>query len=172
MEKTTGRNAPCPCGSGRKYKTCCLRADQESARAERPEATEPKRAPASKAIAWNDVEWDDDDLDELSNGVIDLIKAGHLDEAERTCEELQRRYPQVYDGLERMGMVLEARGDTFDGETTHLVIGTLQVPNHAGAIALVEIPAHAPLRERAIRNSSSLRKSRSSRTRGSTRCRK
>lgn len=110
MEKTTGRNAPCPCGSGRKYKTCCLRADQESARAERPEATEPKRASASKAIAWNDVEWDDDDLDELSNGVIDLIKAGRLDEAERTCEELQRRYPQVYDGLERMGMVLEARG--------------------------------------------------------------
>lgn len=24
-----GRNAPCPCGSGRKYKSCCLRADLE-----------------------------------------------------------------------------------------------------------------------------------------------
>ena len=27
-----GRNDPCPCGSGRKYKHCCLRADEERAR--------------------------------------------------------------------------------------------------------------------------------------------
>lgn len=25
----SGRNEPCPCGSGRKYKSCCLRADEE-----------------------------------------------------------------------------------------------------------------------------------------------
>ncbi len=29
----TGRNKPCPCGSGRKYKTCCLEDDQRLARA-------------------------------------------------------------------------------------------------------------------------------------------
>ena len=23
--QTTGRNAPCPCGSGKKFKNCCLR---------------------------------------------------------------------------------------------------------------------------------------------------
>ncbi|MFQ5600072.1 MAG: SEC-C metal-binding domain-containing protein [Candidatus Krumholzibacteriia bacterium] len=23
MDKRPGRNAPCPCGSGRKYKRCC-----------------------------------------------------------------------------------------------------------------------------------------------------
>ncbi|WP_202931241.1 SEC-C metal-binding domain-containing protein [Oceanospirillum linum] len=23
-EKNTGRNDPCPCGSGKKYKKCCL----------------------------------------------------------------------------------------------------------------------------------------------------
>jgi hypothetical protein len=34
----TGRNDPCPCGSGKKYKKCCLRKDQEAARAEREEA--------------------------------------------------------------------------------------------------------------------------------------
>lgn len=27
----TGRNAPCPCGSGRKYKKCCLRSDEAKA---------------------------------------------------------------------------------------------------------------------------------------------
>ena len=28
--KQTGRNDPCPCGSGRKYKKCHLREDQEA----------------------------------------------------------------------------------------------------------------------------------------------
>lgn len=28
MTKKIGRNAPCPCGSGKKYKHCCLRAEQ------------------------------------------------------------------------------------------------------------------------------------------------
>jgi uncharacterized protein YecA (UPF0149 family) len=27
-----GRNDPCPCGSGRKYKKCCLRKDKEKDR--------------------------------------------------------------------------------------------------------------------------------------------
>ncbi|MGH6912329.1 MAG: SEC-C metal-binding domain-containing protein, partial [Geminicoccales bacterium] len=35
----TGRNEPCPCGSGRKYKQCCLR---KSARTSR----------GQKALAW------------------------------------------------------------------------------------------------------------------------
>ena len=34
----TGRNDPCPCGSGKKYKKCCLRKDQEAARAESEQA--------------------------------------------------------------------------------------------------------------------------------------
>jgi len=25
VEKTAGRNDPCPCGSGKKYKKCCLK---------------------------------------------------------------------------------------------------------------------------------------------------
>ncbi|MCH9608760.1 MAG: hypothetical protein S4CHLAM45_06700 [Chlamydiales bacterium] len=27
-DKKTGRNDPCPCGSGKKYKNCCLKKDQ------------------------------------------------------------------------------------------------------------------------------------------------
>jgi len=30
-----GRNDPCPCGSGKKYKRCCLAKDQEAERARR-----------------------------------------------------------------------------------------------------------------------------------------
>jgi len=28
--KTVGRNEPCPCGSGKKYKNCHMKADAES----------------------------------------------------------------------------------------------------------------------------------------------
>ena len=31
MTKKIGRNDPCPCGSGKKYKHCCMRADTRSA---------------------------------------------------------------------------------------------------------------------------------------------
>ena len=34
-ESKVGRNDPCPCGSGKKYKKCCLRA--EAAAVETPE---------------------------------------------------------------------------------------------------------------------------------------
>lgn len=32
---SVGRNAPCPCGSGKKYKKCCLKSDEQSRLAER-----------------------------------------------------------------------------------------------------------------------------------------
>ena len=58
MNKTTvarlGRNEPCRCGSGRKYKRCCLDKDESEARvalakaiAESPEPS-PDAAPASR----------------------------------------------------------------------------------------------------------------------------
>jgi hypothetical protein len=34
---TVGRNDPCPCGSGKKYKKCCLRRDEERAKADSEE---------------------------------------------------------------------------------------------------------------------------------------
>lgn len=34
-KKKVGRNEPCPCGSGRKYKHCCLLTKRQQAR-ERP----------------------------------------------------------------------------------------------------------------------------------------
>ena len=33
VEKKPGRNDPCYCGSGKKYKNCCMKKDQEEARA-------------------------------------------------------------------------------------------------------------------------------------------
>ena len=41
-----GRNAPCPCGSGKKYKQCCLAKDEAAERAAR--AKEQPAQPAAK----------------------------------------------------------------------------------------------------------------------------
>jgi tetratricopeptide (TPR) repeat protein len=100
-----GRNDPCPCGSGQKYKRCCLPRD-EAAAVERARAHELEQA-AAATLAIED----DDGLDEASNIVIDLIDAGRLDEAEQAAQDLLARYPEVHDGLERVAMVAAARGD-------------------------------------------------------------
>jgi hypothetical protein len=94
-----GRNDPCPCGSGKKYKKCCLARDEArlAAPAQRPETATPMLV--------------EDPLDEISNSVVDLIHQNRLDEALVVCERLQREYPEVIDGLERYAMVYEARGD-------------------------------------------------------------
>jgi tetratricopeptide (TPR) repeat protein len=102
-----GRNDPCPCGSGQKYKRCCLPRDQ-AADAARARAREREQAAVAAAILAGD---DDDRLDEDSNRVIDLIDAGRLDEAELAAQALLAQYPEVHDGLERIAMVAAVRGD-------------------------------------------------------------
>ena len=96
-----GRNVPCPCGSGKKYKQCCLPRDRAAALVTAKENRTPP-----PMLVWAD----DDDLDELSNSVVDLLQAGKIDQAELAAKELLERYPEVVDGLERMAMVEEARG--------------------------------------------------------------
>jgi hypothetical protein len=84
-----GRNEPCPCGSGKKYKRCCLHA-HEAAAAERAAAAAAQAAaqPPLPMLAWDD----DHGLDDASNRVVDLVHAGQLDEAEQAARYLLVRY--------------------------------------------------------------------------------
>lgn len=50
-------------------------------------------------------------LDELSNSVLDLVRSGQLSKAEEVCQLLLTRYPDQVDGLDRLAMVYEAKGD-------------------------------------------------------------
>jgi tetratricopeptide (TPR) repeat protein len=91
-----GRNAPCPCGSGRKYKKCCLLSQGgKTQAAERPMRFIPVYT----------------ELDQLSNSVVDLIKQSRWDEAEAASRKLLTDYPDQVDGLNRLAMVYEARGE-------------------------------------------------------------
>lgn len=117
----TGRNDPCPCGSGKKYKHCCLKKDEAAeheALAAISQATQerggppPRFADLVKIVDRLAAQYEDDvELTNASNAAVDLIRAGKLDEAEQAARELLVRFPDVHDGYDRLGMVYEARGD-------------------------------------------------------------
>ena len=119
-----GRNDPCPCGSGNKYKKCCLAKEEEvereqlakadAKRAERAAAhtqnlREVKAAIAARLFVAEDA--DEDELTIASNAAADLVRAGKLDEAEQAARDLLVRFPEGHDGYDRLGMVHEARGE-------------------------------------------------------------
>lgn len=103
-----GRNDPCPCGSGLKYKRCCLTQDQLA-----------RHAALTVAQAADDRLHDHeemcdccfDELTAVSNTTAALVRAGKLDEAELAALDLVRQFPGVHEGYDRLGMVYEARGD-------------------------------------------------------------
>jgi tetratricopeptide (TPR) repeat protein len=123
---TPGRNDPCPCGSGKKYKKCCLPkqeaeegkviAKEQAAREERNaarrlEERQAKAAFLEQFLAANEVDEELEELTAASNAAVDLVKAGKLEEAEAAARDLLERFPHVHDGWDRLGMVHEARGE-------------------------------------------------------------
>jgi len=122
-----GRNDPCHCGSGNKYKKCCLAKDEAAerdslveAKAGRDDSAAAHPLPRDNLMAevaayLRRAEEEDayeDELDAASNAVVQLVGAGKLDEAEAAARELLLRFPEVHDGWDRLGMVHEARGDS------------------------------------------------------------
>jgi len=53
----------------------------------------------------------EDELAAASNAAVDLVNEDKLDEAEQVARDLLKRFPDVHDGWDRLGMVYEARGD-------------------------------------------------------------
>jgi SEC-C motif len=102
-----GRNDPCPCGSGKKHKRCCLIAQT------------PIPDPASTAMtsAAPVEEHDDlcdcclDALNERADRTLDLLLDGHVEEAEAMAHDLMRDFPGEVEGIDLLSMVSEARGE-------------------------------------------------------------
>ncbi len=106
-----GRNDPCACGSGKKYKKCCMADDEAAARAARPAPLAAAPAPLLSLASYFQGQGGLDELTEASNAVVDMVHAGHLDAAEQAAHDLLARFPDVHDGYDRLGMICEARGD-------------------------------------------------------------
>lgn len=80
-----GRNNPCPCGSGKKFKHCCMGAHSAAAR---------------PVIADNAI------------GVaIELHRAGRLPEAERAYRAVLAREPEHADALHLLGLIAHRAGN-------------------------------------------------------------
>jgi tetratricopeptide (TPR) repeat protein len=109
-----GRNDRCPCGSGKKYKQCCLAKDQAAERAARVEPRTVADAQTADHLPHHHPHFCNDcnaAIDDAANTVIALIDAGKLDEAGHAAQTLVERWPDIYDGYDCLGMVCHARGD-------------------------------------------------------------
>lgn len=109
-----GRNQPCPCGSGKKYKQCCLSSDEaaEAAAHDEQRRNAPPPTPLGTMPRWTPDDDDDGErLDKMSNDTVDLIRAGNLDEAERACHRLLDEFPDLPDGHMRLGQLFRVRGE-------------------------------------------------------------
>ena len=105
-----GRNAPCPCSSGKKYKHCCLTKDDAAATATREQQR--RDAPPAPRGGWRPVVDDEGErLDKMSNDAVDLIHAGKLDEAAQLCNRLLGDFPDLPDGHMRLGQLFRVRGE-------------------------------------------------------------
>jgi Predicted metal-binding protein related to the C-terminal domain of SecA len=127
-----GRNDPCPCGSGNKYKKCCLAKEEAVAREQLVKAQAPRDTLATRparrrrSLAGHRVDGSSRRPPRQGRGGrclrgrawyrlqrrSDLVRAAKLDEAEAAARDLLRRFPDVHDGWDRLGMVHEARGDS------------------------------------------------------------
>lgn len=107
-----GRNDRCPCGSGKKYKHCCMAQDEAAAREKLAAAA----ATTAAATAQHDPHLCDDcneQLDAAANAVLALIDASKFAAAEQAAHELLARFPAVHDGYECLGRLYQAKGDNL-----------------------------------------------------------
>lgn len=92
-----GRNGPCPCGSGKKYKKCCLERDEAQA----PQ-TQPVQLPAS---------GEDDftiellpKVDAAVDRLLIRVEKGQLENVEAGLEALLRKHPDYHTTNYAMGV--------------------------------------------------------------------
>ena len=129
-----GRNDPCPCGSGNKYKKCCLakeeavareqlvkaqaprdtlRRDQRAA-ANRLQVTELTAAVAARLARAEEEDTYEDALDIASNAVVDLVRAAKLDEAEAAAHEARGDSRQAADCYRKVIAFIRDHPDDYE----------------------------------------------------------
>lgn len=121
------------CGINKEVQACCLPKDeagrakeaaaQQIARDGRAAARRQELRAVREAImtrlAVNDADDGEDLLTTASNAVVDLVRAGRLDEAEAAARDLIMRYPDAHDGWDRLG--IGARGARRDAPSRRLL---------------------------------------------------
>ena len=103
----TGRNAPCPCGSGKKRKKCSCEPGTSALRPVRDARPAPFPRAALASHPWAERQPIADLLDRYFRAVED--DSPH--DAEEAAREMLARFPERIDGHERLAEVFGAQGD-------------------------------------------------------------
>ena len=115
MATKTGRNDPCPCGSGKKYKQCCELADlapsQASSSSQLSNQLSPQQA-LQTAMAQH--------------------QAGNLIQAEVLYKQVLRTIPKQPDALHLLGLIAKQKGD-FKTAVQLMKQALTQNPNYVEA---------------------------------------
>lgn len=101
-----GRNEPCPCGSGKKHKKCCLETTAQP-------VTEVLREAALSEPHEHVCDFCSDELDELddrADHILDELLGGRVDVAEALAHDFIRDFPGEAEGFDLLSMVYEERG--------------------------------------------------------------
>lgn len=107
------RNDPCPCGSGKKYKHCCLLKEMQERAERRPETPAPEASPEIVPSTVPAVELDP--LTERMNEWWKAFKAASYEEQWKLVDRALQEEPELMDGE----MIFEV-GNTLFGEAKEL----------------------------------------------------
>lgn len=110
---TIGRNEPCICGSGKKYKKCCLPKETQGILKKAAEISIQDKE-IKKNVSKLNYPFFESDIDSLSNSVEDLIESKNFDKAKEVCKKLLEEFPDQVDGYERFASVYENEGNTLE----------------------------------------------------------
>ena len=125
----TGRNDPCPCGSGRKYKRCCLAKDKESVRQAGAAASTRDYVRTETALppAGSDAAVSAGEDPELA--IVPATEPGDLDEADAGDEPVIA--PAVSAKLDALWAAFDAHESPTPGQSEILLNGLLAQPPEA-----------------------------------------
>lgn len=104
MMNKIGRNDPCPCDSGEKYKRCCLAKDEAAQRIEREAFSAGLQKKVEQVQQLFATEQQRDELAEGMRAMGNLMRRGQFEQANRLGQDILIRQPGVhegYDGLAR-----------------------------------------------------------------------
>src|SRR6266542_6152199 len=104
--KTAGRNDPCPCGSGKKYKKCCLPGEEALVRRNRAETPADLAEPEDSFTAELRP-----DLDKAADRLLERLERGERQGLESEFRALLQKKPDYHTSNYAMGVFVAMAQD-------------------------------------------------------------
>lgn len=107
----TGRNDPCPCGSGQKYKRCCFDQHEAIARTERDAFNAELQGRVAKVQELLQIDQEREELAFGMQAIAHLIDRGQMDLAREVAVDVLMRQRGGHEDYERLAKTCIERGE-------------------------------------------------------------